>query len=50
MFDNVFVNPSSYKAFLETGSWPDQTMLVLELRGAGSNASINKSGTSRPTT
>ena len=44
MFDNVFANPSAYKAFLETGSWPDQTMLVLELRGAGSNASINKSG------
>jgi hypothetical protein len=44
MFDNVFVNPSAYKAFLETGTWPDQTMLVLELRGAGSKASINKSG------
>jgi hypothetical protein len=44
MFDSVFVNPSAYKAFLETGTWPDQTMLVLELRGAGSKASINKSG------
>ena len=44
MFDNVFVNPSAYKAFLETGTWPDQTMLVLELHGAGSKASINKSG------
>ncbi len=44
MFDNVFVNPSAYKAFLQTGSWPDQTILVLEIRGAGSNASINKSG------
>ena len=44
MFDNVFVNPSAYKAFLETGTWPDKTMLVLEVRGAGSNASINKSG------
>lgn len=44
MFDNVFVNPSAYQAFLETGTWPDQTMLVLEVRGAGSNASINKSG------
>ena len=44
MFDNVFVNPSAYKAFLETGTWPDQTILVLEVRGAGSNASINKSG------
>ncbi len=44
MFDNVFVNPTAYKAFLETGTWPDKTMLVLEVRGAGSNASINKSG------
>jgi hypothetical protein len=44
MFDNVFVNPSAYKRFLETGTWPDQTMLVLEVRGAGSKASINKSG------
>jgi len=44
MFDNVFVNPPAYKAFLETGTWPDQTMLVLEVRGAGSKASINKSG------
>src|SRR5215469_3690520 len=44
MFDNVFVNRPAYKAFLETGTWPDQTMLVLEVRGAGSQASINKSG------
>jgi hypothetical protein len=44
MFDNVFVNPQAYRAFLETGKWPDKTMLVLEVRGAGSNASINKSG------
>jgi hypothetical protein len=44
MFDNVFVNPEAYKAFLQTGTWPDKTMLVLEVRSAGSNASINKSG------
>lgn len=44
MFDNVFVNPDAYKAFLETGKWPDKTMLVLEVRAAGSNASINKKG------
>ena len=44
MFDNVFVNPDSYKEFLQTGSWPDKTMLVLEVRVAGSKASINKSG------
>jgi hypothetical protein len=44
MFDNVFVNPAAYRAFLQTGTWPDKTMLVLEARVAGSNASINKSG------
>ncbi len=44
MFDNVFVSPDAYKAFLQTGTWPDKTMLVLEVRMAGSKASINKSG------
>ena len=44
MFDNVFVNPAAYKSFLETGTWPDKTILVLEVRMAGSKASINKSG------
>jgi len=44
MFDSVFVNPEAYKAFLQTGTWPDKTMLVLEVRVAGSNASITKSG------
>ena len=44
MFDNVFVNPEAYQAFLKTGTWPDKTMLVLEARMAGSKASINKSG------
>lgn len=44
MFDNVFANPDAYKAFLQTGTWPDKTMLVLEVRVAGTNASINKSG------
>jgi hypothetical protein len=44
MFDNVFVNPEAYRSFLETGTWPDKTMLVLEARVAGSKASINKNG------
>jgi hypothetical protein len=44
MFDNVFVEPGAYKSFLETGTWPDKTMLVLEARGAQSRGSINKSG------
>jgi hypothetical protein len=44
MFDNVFVNPESYKAFTETGTWPDKTMLVLEIRGAEGKGSINQKG------
>ena len=44
MFDNVFVNPEAYKAFVETGTWPDKTVLVLEGRGAEGKGSINKSG------
>jgi hypothetical protein len=44
MFDNVFVNPEAYKAFVETGTWPDKTMLVLESRGAENKGSINQQG------
>jgi len=43
-FDNVFVNPESYKAFLETGTWPDKTVMVLEVRGAEGRGSINQRG------
>jgi hypothetical protein len=44
MFDNVFVSPEAYKAFVETGTWPDKTMLVLEARGAEGKGSINQNG------
>ena len=44
MFDNVFVNPEAYKAFVNTGTWPDKTMLVLEVRGAAGKGSINQKG------
>jgi len=44
MFDNVFVNPESYKAFVETGTWPDKTMLVLEVRAGKNKGSINQAG------
>jgi hypothetical protein len=44
MFDNVFVNPEAYKAFVETGTWPDKTMLLIEARGAESKGSINQAG------
>jgi hypothetical protein len=44
MFDNVFVDPASWAEFKKTGHWPDKTMFVLEVRGSGSKASINKKG------
>jgi len=44
MFDSVFVNPEAYKAFVETGTWPDKTVLVLENRVAQGKGSINQSG------
>lgn len=43
-FDNVFVTPSAYRSFLQTGTWPEQTMFVLELRRSDSEASINRQG------
>ena len=44
MFDNVFVNPEAYRTFVETGTWPDKTILVLEARGAEGKGSINQKG------
>lgn len=44
MFDNVFVDPASFQAFVKSGTWPDKTMLVLEVRGAEGKGSINQKG------
>jgi hypothetical protein len=44
LFDNVFVTPEAYRSFLQTGTWPDKTMLVLELRASQTEGSINKAG------
>lgn len=43
-FDNVFVNPDAYRSFFETGTWPDKTVMVLEVRGARNKGSINQRG------
>jgi len=48
-FNNIFVNPSSYRSFLATGKWPDQTTIVLEIRGAENPVSINKRGHTQST-
>jgi cytochrome P460 len=44
MFDSVFVNPEAYKSFVETGTWPDKTVMVLEVREAKDKGSINQKG------
>src|SRR3954470_2099030 len=31
MFTNVFVNPESYRQFVESGKWPDKTTFALEV-------------------
>ncbi len=46
-FGNVFVNPEAYDAFIESGTWPDKTVLVLEVRRAEQEASINRNGRSQ---
>ena len=44
MFDNVFVDPAAYRAFQQTGAWPERTQLVKEDRGASQKGSINQQG------
>jgi cytochrome c553 len=43
-FDNVFVNRTAYKSFQATGTWPDKTIFILEVRASQSKGSINKGG------
>jgi hypothetical protein len=44
MFDNVFVNPEAYQSFLQNGTWPDKTMMALEVRKAEGKGSNNQKG------
>jgi hypothetical protein len=44
MFDNVFVQPEAYDAFLRDGIWPEGTMFVLELRGELTKRAPNNGG------
>jgi cytochrome P460 len=43
-FHNIYIQPEAYRQFARTGKFPDKTMLVMEIRSAGSNVSINKQG------
>jgi hypothetical protein len=44
MFDNVFVKREAHQEFLRSGTWPDKTIFILELRRSYENVSINKGG------
>lgn len=44
MFDSTFVNPESWRAFQKTGTWPDKTVIVLEVRGSSDKGSIIQRG------
>jgi cytochrome P460 len=43
-FDNVFVERAAYRAFLNSGQWPDKSVFVLEVRSSQSKGSINNGG------
>jgi len=44
MFDNVFVQPQAYDAFLRDGVWPEGTVFVLELRSSETQRPPNNHG------
>ncbi|HET7841007.1 MAG TPA: cytochrome P460 family protein [Terriglobia bacterium] len=43
-FHNVYITPNAYQEFREKGTFPDGTVMVLEIVASGGNASINKAG------
>jgi hypothetical protein len=44
LFHNVFVPQAAYHSFMKTGTWPDKTVMVLELRRSANHVSINRQG------
>jgi hypothetical protein len=44
MFTNVFVDPAAYHAFKSAGTWPDKTVLMLEIRHTGTDRRPNRAG------
>lgn len=43
-FSNVFVDPTAYRMFRKTGTWPDHTQLIKEFRASATRGSINHHG------
>jgi hypothetical protein len=43
-FDNIFVSPAAHREFKQSGTWPDGTIFILEVRNSVENESINVTG------
>ncbi len=43
-FHNIYIQREAYRQYVETGAFPEKTMLVMEQVAAASNASINRQG------
>ena len=43
-FENVYVNPESWREFEKTGKWPDKTVFVLEVRASTNKGSFAHGG------
>jgi hypothetical protein len=43
-FNNVFVNRSSYRQFMDTGKWPEKTIFILEIRRSEEHVRPNAFG------
>jgi len=48
-FTNVYIQPEAYRYFMETGKFPEGTMLPMEIYRPGSRESITRPATSRRT-
>ena len=43
-FHHVYLNPEAYRAYRETGKFPEKTMLVMEVYAPAGRSSINRQG------
>jgi hypothetical protein len=43
-FNNVFVNPTAYREFVQSGRWPDKTIFILEVRASEEHVRPNAFG------
>lgn len=42
VFQNVFASPAAYRAFQRWGTWPNDTMLLIEIRKAVTNDTVRE--------